>query len=47
MDTVKKHKDIKLVAKETMRNYLVSERNYHTTKYFTEYLLIKEVEKRR
>ena len=45
MDTVKKHKDIKLVAKETMRNYLVSERNYHTTKFYTENLLAIEMKK--
>ena len=36
MENVRKHRDIKLVTKERRRNYLVSEPNYHTTKFFTE-----------
>ena len=36
MKNVRKHRDIKLVATETRRDYLVSEPNYHTTKVFTE-----------
>ena len=36
MENVRKHRDIKLVTKERTRNYLVSEANYHTTKFFTE-----------
>ena len=32
----RKHRDIKLVITERKRNYLVSESNYHTTKFFTE-----------
>ena len=39
MENVKKH----LVTKERRRNYLVSEPNYHTTKFFTEYLLAIEM----
>ena len=39
MENVRKHGDIKLVTTEIERNYLVSEPNYHTTKFFTEYLL--------
>ena len=35
MENVRKHKDIKLVTIERRRNYLVSEPNYHTTKFFT------------
>ena len=35
MENVRKYRDIKLVT-ESRRNYLVSERNYHTTKIFTE-----------
>ena len=35
--------DIKLVATERGRNYLVSEPNYHTTKFFTENLLAIEM----
>ena len=31
LENVRKHKNIKLVATETRRNYLVSEPNYHTT----------------
>ena len=39
MENVRKYRDIKLVTNERKRNYLVSERNYHTTKFFTETLL--------
>ena len=39
LENVKKYKDIKLAATERRRNYLVSEPNYHTTKFFTENLL--------
>ena len=46
MENVGKHKDIKLVTTERRRNYLVSEPNYHTTKFFTEYLLSREMKKR-
>ena len=35
MENVRKHKDIKLVTTERRRNYLVSEPNYHTTKFFS------------
>ena len=35
MENVRQHRDIKLVTTETRRNYLVSEPNYHTTKFFT------------
>ena len=40
MENVVKHIDIKLVAIESKSNYLVPEPNYHTTKYFTEHLLV-------
>ena len=33
MENVRKHGDIKLVATDKRRNQLVSEPNYHTTKY--------------
>ena len=39
MRNVTKHRNIKLVATKRRRNYLVSELNYHTTKFFTENLL--------
>ena len=35
IENVRKHRDIKLVTAERRRNYLVSEPNYHTTKFFT------------
>ena len=40
-----KNRNIKLVATETRRNYLVSEPNYHATKFFTENLLAIEMRK--
>ena len=44
MENMRKHRDIKLVITERIRNNLVSQRNYHTTKLFTEYLLAIEME---
>ena len=34
IENTRKHRDIKFVTIETKRNYLVSETNYDTTKYF-------------
>ena len=45
MENVRKHRDITLVPKERRRNYLLSEPNYHTTKFFTEPLLAIEMKK--
>ena len=45
MENVRKHRDIKLVTTEKRRNYLVSEPNHHTTKFFTENLLAIEMKK--
>ena len=45
IENVRKHRDIKLVTTEKGRNYLVSERKYHTTKLFTEHLLATEMKK--
>ena len=45
MENVRKHRDIKLVATGKRRNQLVSEPNYHTTKWFSENLL--EIEMKR
>ena len=45
MENVRKRRNIKLVTTERRRNYLVSEPNYHTTKFFTENLLIIEMRK--
>ena len=47
MENVKKHRDIKLVKTERRRNYLVSEPNYHTTKFFTENLLAIQMNENR
>ena len=43
MEYVRKYSKIKLVTTERRRNYLVSERNYHTTKLFTKALLAMEI----
>ena len=40
MENVRKHRDIKLVTADKRRNQLVSEPNYHTTKWFSEDLLL-------
>ena len=45
MENMRKHKDIKLVPTEKRRNYLVSEQNYHTTKFFMDNLLAIEMKK--
>ena len=45
MENVRKHGDIKLVTKERRRNYLVSEPDYSTTKFFMENLLALEWKK--
>ena len=45
MENVWKHRDIKFVTTNKRRNQLVSEPNYHTTKYFSEDLLAIEMKK--
>ena len=45
MENVRRHGDIKLVTAERKKDYLVSEPNYHTTKFFTGYLLVIEMKK--
>ena len=44
-EMLKKYRDIKLVTTEKRRNYLVSEPNYHTRKFFIEHLLALEMKK--
>ena len=39
MENVRKHRYIKLVTREKRIDTMVSERNYHTTKFFTKNLL--------
>ena len=45
MENVRKQRDIKLVTTDNSRNQLVSEPNYHTTKWFSENLLAIEMKK--
>ena len=45
MENVRKHRDTKLVTTDKRRNQLVSEPNYHTTKWFSENLLAIEMKK--
>ena len=46
MENVRKHRDIKLFTAERRRNYLVSEPNYHTTKFSTEHPLATAMKKK-
>ena len=45
MQNERKHRDIKLVTTERRRSYLVSEPNFHFTKFITEKLLAIEMNK--
>ena len=45
MENVRKHRDIKLVTTDKRRNQLVSEPNYHTTKWFSEKLSAIQMKK--
>ena len=47
MESLIKHRDIKLVPTERRRNYLVLEPNYHTKKFFAKYLSAIEMKKKR
>ena len=47
MENVRKHKDIKLFSPERRVNYLVSESNFHSTKFFTEKLLAIKMKKKK
>ena len=47
MENVRKHRDIKLVKTDCIRNKLVSEPNYHTMKLIEENLSIIEMKKRK
>ena len=46
MENVRKHIDIKLVKTDIKRKKLVSEPNYHTTKWFSKTLLATEMKKK-
>ena len=45
MENVRENRNIKLVTTERRRNHLVSEPNYHTTKFFPENILAIEMRK--
>ena len=45
MEDVRKYRDIELVTTDRRRNQLVSEPNYHTSKYFSEHLMAIEMKK--
>ena len=42
---VRKYADVKLETRERRINYLVSDPDYHTTKFFKENLLVIEIKK--
>ena len=46
MENVRKHRGVRLVNTSAKRNKLVSEPNYHTTKWFSENLLAIEMKKK-
>ena len=45
MENMRQHRNNKLATTERRKNYLVSEPNYHTTKFFTENLLATKMRK--
>ena len=45
MQNNRKHTDFKLVTSDKRRGILVSEPNYHTSKYISEHLMIIEMKK--
>ena len=45
MENVRNHRDIKLVTTNERKSKLMSERNYHTTKQFSENLIAVEMKK--
>ena len=46
MENVRKYRDVKFVTTERRRNYLVSDPNHHTTKFFTNFLRKRNEENR-
>ena len=45
MENVRKYENVKLESTEMRRNYLLSEPNYHTAKFFTNILWAIEMRK--
>ena len=46
MENVRNYRNIKLVTKDERRKQLVSEPNYHTSKFFSEHLMVVEMKKK-
>ena len=47
VEIARKNRDIKLVTTERTSNYLISERNHHTTKCLTKNLLVRKVKRKK
>ena len=47
LENIRKHRNIKLVRTNTKRNKLLSEPNYHTTKWLSEDLLAIELKRKK
>ena len=47
IENVRKIRDSKLVTRKRINYYLVSEPNYHSTRFFTKYLLAIEMKKKK
>ena len=45
MENVRNHRDTELIITETRWNHLVSEPNYHTTKYFPDNVFATEMKR--
>ena len=45
MENIRKHRGMKLLTTEKRRNYLKSEPDYHSTKFFTKTLLVIKIKK--
>ena len=45
IENVRKHEDTKLITTDKKRSCLVSEPNYHTTKWFSDNFLAIEIKK--
>ena len=43
LESMRNHREVKLVATERRRNYLVLEPNYHSTRFFREIFLAIEI----
>ena len=46
IENVRKHRDIKLVTTDKKRNQFAPEPNYHTTKHFSQNVMVIEMKKK-